>query len=146
MKTCTICKSEKELSEFNKNSTRKDGLNNICKTCSQNKSKQYYKKNKQKHVQSIRVRNRLQVQRNQNFVIRFLKRKKCCDCLESDIRVLEFDHVRGVKHKDVSILVSTAYCLQTLKEEIRKCDIVCANCHRKRTHDRANTYRSKAAA
>jgi hypothetical protein len=40
MKTCTRCKQEKALEEFNKRSRSKDGIDIYCKTC--RKSIQYY--------------------------------------------------------------------------------------------------------
>lgn len=51
---------------------------------------------------------------------------------------MEFDHVDGRKGKreTVSALVGSG-TLQRLMAEINKCDIVCANCHAKRTHIRA---------
>ena len=43
IKVCTICKIEKELTEFNKHKTTKDGLSNKCKSC----CKEYYQANKE---------------------------------------------------------------------------------------------------
>lgn len=48
---------------------------------------------------------------------------------------MDYDHVRGVKRqKGVGTL--TLCSLATIDEEIAKCDLVCANCHRLRTHKR----------
>jgi len=52
---------------------------------------------------------------------------------ESDPRVLEFHHVRGVKEDDISSLIGRGSSLQRLKAEVEKCDVLCANCHRKIT-------------
>lgn len=60
----------------------------------------------------------------------------CLDCGEKDIRVLEFDHVKDTKINDVSSLVWRACSIQTIKNEINKCEVVCANCHRIRTWER----------
>lgn len=46
---------------------------------------------------------------------------------------MDFDHVRGEKSYDVSKMVQLAFGLETIKFEIGKCDLVCANCHRVRT-------------
>ena len=48
---------------------------------------------------------------------------------------MDFDHVRGVKHKNVSELISTL-SKKKIDAEIAKCEIVCSNCHRIRTHIR----------
>lgn len=45
MKKCTKCKIEKELSEFNKDKSRKDGLQPRCKSCVKQYNKQYYNQN-----------------------------------------------------------------------------------------------------
>ena len=44
MKRCSICKVEKELGEFCRDKSRKDGFNNMCKLC----QKQYYQLNREK--------------------------------------------------------------------------------------------------
>jgi DNA-binding MarR family transcriptional regulator len=52
----------------------------------------------------------------------------CVDCGNSDIRVLEFDHVRGVKVAAVSALMRDVG-FERLKAEIAKCEVRCSNCH-----------------
>lgn len=46
---------------------------------------------------------------------------------------MDFDHVRGEKVATISFLVNQGAVLTRLREEIAKCEIVCANCHRIRT-------------
>lgn len=69
--------------------------------------------------------------------IRQLKSKTpCFDCkISYPYYVMDFDHVRGVKHKNVSELISTL-SKKKIDAEIAKCEIVCSNCHRIRTHIR----------
>lgn len=74
--------------------------------------------------------------RNKLYVKEFLENKSCVDCGTSDIRVLEFDHVRGTKLYHVSHMVTKAYRLDLLKDEIDKCEIRCCNCHRIITQER----------
>lgn len=58
----------------------------------------------------------------------------CADCGRKWPPVaMDFDHIRGVKHKSIAQLYSGAYKLELVKEEIEKCEIVCACCHRVRT-------------
>ncbi len=52
----------------------------------------------------------------------------CVDCGIADIRVLEFDHVRGVKVAAISNMMRNA-SFEKLKAEIAKCEVRCANCH-----------------
>jgi hypothetical protein len=55
------------------------------------------------------------------------------DCGESDIVVLQFDHVSSDKTANVSKLVGQGYGWSTIEKEIQKCEVVCANCHARRT-------------
>jgi hypothetical protein len=50
--------------------------------------------------------------------------------------VLEFDHKPGYKKVDNVYRVLKRYGIDACWIEISKCDVVCANCHKIRTHDR----------
>ena len=69
--------------------------------------------------------------------LRDLKTKTpCVDCgINYPYYVMDFDHVRGIKHANVMELVSTL-SKKRIDQEIAKCEIVCSNCHRIRTHMR----------
>lgn len=61
----------------------------------------------------------------------------CADCGSHFPAVcMDFDHVRGTKVANVARIVADAN-LDRLKDEIAKCDLVCANCHRLRTSSRS---------
>jgi hypothetical protein len=76
-------------------------------------------------------------QRNRAFVSTYLATHPCVDCGEADPVVLEFDHVRGEKRMDVGrMATSVGVGLVTLQAEIDKCEVRCANCHRRKTHQR----------
>jgi hypothetical protein len=51
---------------------------------------------------------------------------------------MDLDHVRGTKEFKVSEAVQAAYAypIKRVFDEIAKCEVVCANCHRVRTQDR----------
>jgi len=74
------------------------------------------------------------------FLLR-LKRKPCKDCRKTYPHyVMEFDHVRGVKH--FSICTGwKKHSIQVVKEELRKCELVCSNCHRIRTFSRLHALK-----
>jgi hypothetical protein len=60
----------------------------------------------------------------------------CADCHEFfPIICMDFDHVRGKKKFDISSKYDQV-SMKALLEEIEKCDVVCANCHRIRTAKR----------
>jgi hypothetical protein len=65
------------------------------------------------------------------------------DCGETDPDVLEFDHLRD-KRADISTLVQYGVSWKTVQDEIAKCEVRCANCHRRRTATRGGYYRTLA--
>ena len=131
-KKCYTCKEIKGKSEFNKNKSRKDGLNSICRSCSQKHSRKYYAENCEYHKIKIKKRKRNQIRKNRKFVFEYLLKNPCVDCGEFDPRVLEFDHTRD-KKENVSRLTGGGHCIPTIQEEIDKCEVRCANCHSRKT-------------
>ena len=67
------------------------------------------------------------------FLAAYKIKKRCKDCgYYKHHSALEFDHVRGKKMLNVCFAKSIAQA----EKEIKKCDVVCANCHRIRTFKR----------
>ncbi|HZI02094.1 MAG TPA: hypothetical protein VEX63_13165, partial [Flavisolibacter sp.] len=108
------------------------------KVCSARSSEQSYEKHKVVRIHNNETYREALKQK----LAEFLNNSLCMDCWEPDIRVLEFDHVRGTKTMDISAMLSRGYSWLMIQKEIEKCDVVCANCHRKRTYDRKPSYRS----
>jgi hypothetical protein len=54
------------------------------------------------------------------------------ECDESGPRVLEFHHV-GEKDLEITRLISGGWSIARIQSEIDKCDVLCANCHRRIT-------------
>ena len=76
--------------------------------------------------------------------LRDLKTKTpCVDCgINYPYYVMDFDHVRGQKHANVMELIKSL-SKKKIDEEIAKCEIVCSNCHRIRTHMRKMAKKNK---
>ena len=72
-------------------------------------------------------------QKSKEYVYEFLLKNPCIDCGEGDPIVLEFDHVRGKKRGNIPYLINMGCCIETVKKEIDKCEVRCANCHRRKT-------------
>jgi hypothetical protein len=69
-------------------------------------------------------------------MIESFKEAPCMDCgVSYPAYVLEFDH-RPEEDKSFNVSNGVVYGRKALLREIAKCDIVCANCHKTRTHNR----------
>ncbi|QPV64725.1 hypothetical protein I7X12_09030 [Halosimplex litoreum] len=64
------------------------------------------------------------------------RERGCVDCGESDPACLDFHH-RDSAEKEMAVtdLITHGHGREALRREFEKCDVVCANCHRRR-HDR----------
>ena len=71
----------------------------------------------------------------------YLKKHPCVDCGEKDPVVLEFDHSKD-KLIEVSKLVRNVSSIDKMREEIEKCKIRCANCHRRKTAIQFGWYKN----
>ncbi len=95
------------------------------------------------HPKSKKIKVARQRERRHNLsskVIEYLQNHPCVDCGEDDWIVLEFDHVRGTKTKEVPLLVGSGCSIETIFLEIDKCDVRCVNCHRRKTAKQLNWY------
>jgi hypothetical protein len=112
----------------------------MCKSCQSQYGKRHYQTYRSSYIRKARIRNAAQSKINGDFLIEYLSDHPCLDCGEADIVVLEFDHQRD-KLFNVSVLCREGYSLEKLKQEIAKCEVVCANCHRRRTAKQFGWYR-----
>jgi hypothetical protein len=131
-KVCCACKINKLLDEFSKKSTAKDGLQSRCKVCQRLKVNEHYANNMQYYKDKAFKRDTKVIAYHRSFLITYLRNHPCIDCGNSDVEVLQFDHIdRTTKLNEVSNLLSGS--TQKLLDEIAKCQIRCANCHIKRS-------------
>ena len=125
MKKCGKCGVAKSLSEYHKNPTKKQGVQNVCKECRKEYIRAHYKKNKDRYL----IGNKQREARNRLFITRYKKINQCAICGDKRWYVLDFHHNRD-KEGVVSLMVHRGVSIDSLKKEIRKCDLLCANCHR----------------
>jgi hypothetical protein len=86
------------------------------------------------------MRSRLARQhRNRHYIYNYLREHPCAECGEADPVVLDFDHLRD-KSRDVAVLAKVSG-RANLVAEIAKCRVLCANCHRRHTAERAGRRR-----
>jgi len=127
---CYTCKKEKTLDMFNRRSDRPKGVQSNCKECAKIKNHEHYLK----HKDEVCMNSQHRRERNQNFVLEYVLKNPCRECGETDPLVLEFDHrERESKVFNISDGCVRKYALDRMKEEISKCDVLCANCHNRKT-------------
>lgn len=142
MKKCSKCKEVKEVTEFGINAARSDGLQSQCKPCRRSTNRTYYEASKETQNPKRRLTKQALIDTNQALMVEYLRSHPCVDCGNGDIRVLEFDHVRGDKSFNISTkLRDVAWA--SLLLEIEKCEVRCANCHKIVTGQRAGWYKAR---
>jgi hypothetical protein len=133
MKLCNWCQQILPLTAFALRSLASNKRQPYCKTCISNYCKAHYKANKPRHNRRRVVNWRRYRDRNRRLMQAFLCGKGCVDCGEQDPLVLEFDHVSGEKQGNISEMVSIGTAWSRIENEVAKCEIRCANCHRRKT-------------
>lgn len=145
VKTCTKCGAVKPLTEFTFNDLRKGKRHGHCRDCARSQVRAHYRANRKMYIDKARKRTAIQRQGLRQEIRAYLSLHPCVDCGEADQRCLDFDHVRGRKTAAIAMMVRLAYSWTTIAAEIEKCDVRCANCHRKRTAERREQKRLEKA-
>ncbi len=131
-KACACCFKAMPLEAFQ---VRSDGgRHSRCPACRQQYDRDYWQKTKDSGgKQSRSLAKAKRKIRNVRYLFEFLQAHPCIECGEDDPVVLEFHH-RDPKEKvrDVSVMAQE-HSLRGLSEEVAKCDVLCANCHRRKT-------------
>ena len=143
MKICSNCKKEKTPEEFNFKSKALGLRQAHCKECTRLLIKNHYNKNRSYYLSKARERNKTLRNKANLYLQGYLSKNPCVDCGESDITVLEFDHTGKIpKFKAVSHLIRARSSLEQIQKEISKCEVRCANCHRRKTAKDFNWFKS----
>lgn len=137
-KLCPKCLIEKPLSAYSRRTVKSLHPCSYCIPCQRSYSRAHYARNKELHNSRRYVRNKASRSSVRQFMVDYLAQHPCVDCGERDLIVLEFDHVRGVKQGDISRMVNNRNSISQIEMEVAKCDVRCANCHRRRTARQRN--------
>lgn len=121
MKKCKGCGETKPLDAFYANANMRDGFLSRCKKCI---------------VRRYRVGVRERAMRDRAYFQQIKVDRGCADCgFNEHPAALDFDHLPGsVKRYRICTMAGMRRSL--IDAEIAKCEVVCANCHRIRTHER----------
>jgi hypothetical protein len=131
--TCYMCGENKPEADFAFDDIAKGTRQRHCRKCQAAYRRAHYVRTKARYIANERVRVRGHRERNRVLLVAHLSSHPCVDCGESDVVLLEFDHRDPAeKRRDVSKLAARNPWPTVLKE-IEKCDVRCANCHRRRT-------------
>lgn len=138
-KVCAGCKIEKPADQFSVRTDKPQYLRSRCKECYAKQANVRYHEGDGAVGQRAVENNRARRVVNQDYIYEYFQTHPCTDCGESNWVVLEFDHVRGDKTKNVCDMMLMP--LEFVMDEIAKCESVCANCHKIRSYTRAKSWR-----
>ncbi len=126
MKKCYKCKLDH------------DGNHSYCKSCRKQVDFEYnQRRDKSKKYSQVKLRSSVSKQ----YILDYLNNNPCSLCSEKDPVVLEFHHISNKKY-NICEMISN-HSLESIKNEIDKCVILCANCHRRVTAKEQNNYKTK---
>ena len=140
---CSICKKEKLESDFHFRDIKKTKRKGYCKECAKLYRKKYYDDHRDEAIsysKKTSVKKRIE---KRQFIWDYLSNNPCIICGESDPIVLEFDH-RDPSEKEggISDMITTGISMDKVILEIKKCDVLCSNCHKRKTSKQYNWYKS----
>lgn len=138
LKRCSTCRELKPLSEFHRDRSRRDGRQNNCRPCNIEINKRWYRDHPEARPERMDGYAKRRRRKNEERILEYLRAHPCVDCGERDPVVLEFDHLRD-KIANVSAMHGSPWW--KILAEIAKCEVVCANCHRRRTMARIGGFR-----
>lgn len=148
-KMCSVCNQVKPNSEFYVSGRY---LYPQCKLCKRAKDKiTYHKSEKEKTRRKSNDKKSRRIRRLKAkiFVYDILSKSECVDCGDARFEVLEFDHIKGIKARNISSMVTKGLQVCDIATEVSKCVVRCANCHRIKTSkqlgwDRTGWLKSQA--
>ena len=133
-KKCPKCDVVKPITEYRKSKNRIDGLQRLCSPCITSAQKKSYYKNPTPY------QNRIKSLKNQtiDYVDEFRKNNSCIKCGESRWWVLDFHHHTPSEKKGNIGDLKHSGCFKILKAEMKKCVMLCRNCHSDFHHQERN--------
>lgn len=137
-KICGTCKQELNIIEFSLKNIKLNKRHSKCKKCQRAYGKKHYITNKRKYLDRTKINTQKYKKRNEKFLLEVKKDIPCKDCGKFYPHyMMDFDHLPDTEKKNnVSRLKNSSLSIKTITKEIKKCELVCSNCHRKRTWER----------
>lgn len=135
---CHECKPSLEFAWRRKARGQRDSY---CRDCRAAYKQEHYSKNRQRYVDNAAAWRRRTLDERWEYLRAYLAEHPCVDCGETDLLVLEFDHLRD-KEFVISVGITHKPWPAVLRE-IEKCEVLCANCHRRRSAARHGYLRAR---
>ncbi len=142
LRLCTRCLKIKSVTNFYERSAPRASLHSWCKACHNACVRDRYARRRVSEIARLRENRRRYLLATNALLRGYLADHPCVDCGERDAPLLEFDH-RGDKRGDISYLRSSGRPWRFIESEIAKCEVRCANCHRRRTAREQGIYEEK---
>ena len=140
---CGSCGHRKSALEFAWRRKARGQRDNYCRPCRAAYKRRHYAANRERYIANALGRKRAVVEERASQLVAFFNDRPCVDCGESDPLVLEFDHLREKRFNIAKGIGDRAW--QSVLDEIGKCEVVCANCHRRGTALRGGFARAVVA-
>jgi hypothetical protein len=137
---CYSCGGVKRAEEFAWRRKARNQRDSFCRGCRRAYKRGHYLANRARYIDRARAQKRRLADERTRYLLEFFVAHPCVDCGERDPVVLEFDHLRD-KEFDIGRELSRR-SWHSILEEMAKCDVVCANCHRRRTARRRGSLRA----
>lgn len=129
VKDCRKCGQTKPLAAFYPNKSCKQGVTGTCRDCSRERINNWYSQTRRKRQDSANSRNRSKKQMAVDYF-----GGKCMDCGNTYPNcVFQFHHL-DPNEKDFNPSYAMAGGEERMWAELKKCVMLCANCHLIRHH------------
>jgi len=128
-----ICEKRKEWAKNNRERIRK--AQQKYRETHREECRQRTLKHRHEHPGQYKKRQKKFMVSRLRWLHEYKHERGCLICGENDPRCLDFHH-RDPKQKVMGVALMVGLQMERLIEEINKCDVMCANCHRKKTNGR----------
>jgi len=106
-------------------------------------SKRHYEQNKGYYL----ARNRRYRKELSDYINKIKEERPCADCKNNyPYYVMDFDHLEGTAKAGIVSYFCKTGRIGAMKQEVLKCEVVCSNCHRMRTHARLQKIKESMPA
>lgn len=144
LRRCGTCGAFKAPEDFAWRRRARGQRDSMCRPCRAEYKQAHYAANRARYLANAMARRRALIVERTTYLVGYFAQHPCVDCGESDPVVLEFDHLRDKAFDIGGKLADRAW--SDILAEIEKCEVVCANCHRRRTATRRGALRATLTA